>query len=153
MIGIYLTAYYPELVKKLVLIGSAGLKSNRHKLGTIIGDVRRLLAKLGLTKLENLGRRIVYRGLDVSDYHLSGAMKPIFRNVIAQDLSMAMQQVSCSTLIIHGEKDIIVPVAAGQRMQRFIRNSRLEIIKNAGHFAHLEKPELVFGLIGKFVKE
>ncbi len=44
------------------------------------------------------------------------------------------------TLIVWGEQDRIIPVAHAYQAHEAIPNSRLEIMKDAGHFPHVEEP-------------
>ncbi|GAC1530003.1 MAG: alpha/beta fold hydrolase [Acidimicrobiales bacterium] len=56
------------------------------------------------------------------------------------------------TLYLHGERDGCVGVELGRRAQAFLSSgSRVEIVANAGHFLHLEHPELVNRLIVEWV--
>jgi pimeloyl-ACP methyl ester carboxylesterase len=151
-LGIYLAAQYPELVEKLILVNSAGFRRKRHYLGTVIGFTGRVLQKLRLKTAERVGRKIAQRALGTQDYYQTGGMKKIFQNVISLDLTNFMRQVKPPTLIIHGRQDVVVPVRDARRMHGLIENSQLEIIKDAMHFVHQEKPELFLGLVKKFIK-
>jgi pimeloyl-ACP methyl ester carboxylesterase len=45
------------------------------------------------------------------------------------------------TLFLWGEHDQIVPLSAAHQLHNILPNSRLEIIANAGHLPHQERPE------------
>jgi pimeloyl-ACP methyl ester carboxylesterase len=55
------------------------------------------------------------------------------------------------TLIVWGREDPIVPLSAGQAYQRAIRGSRLEIIDNCGHRPEIEKPDEFVRLVRNFI--
>jgi 3-oxoadipate enol-lactonase len=56
------------------------------------------------------------------------------RNDFRQDL----QKVQCSTLIIQGEKDLLLPVHLAEEVHKNIKDSKLVVINNAGHTLNLE---------------
>ena len=63
-----------------------------------------------------------------------------------------MKYISCPTLIIHGDYDVI-PNESIERMAKEIKNSELHIIKKCGHFVHIEKPEEYFSTIISFLQK
>ncbi|HEX9253786.1 MAG TPA: alpha/beta fold hydrolase [Ignavibacteriaceae bacterium] len=63
-----------------------------------------------------------------------------------------MKSINCPTLIIHGENDPI-PNDAIKKMGSNIKNAELHIIKDSGHFVHIEKPKVYFELIRSFLKK
>lgn len=69
-------------------------------------------------------------------------MRETMKNLISQDLTSQLNFISAPTLILWGEKDTTTPLADGQLMHQLIRNSRLHVVKNAGHspyFTHAQE--------------
>jgi proline iminopeptidase len=58
------------------------------------------------------------------------------------DLVPRLRGVHTSTLVIHGEHDL-VPVEMAARIADAIPGSRLEVLTGCGHFAYLERPEVI----------
>jgi pimeloyl-ACP methyl ester carboxylesterase len=56
------------------------------------------------------------------------------------------------TLVIHGEEDIIIPIAAGEEMAGGVQNGRFVRVANAGHTPNLEDPDAVNAAISDFVE-
>ncbi len=56
------------------------------------------------------------------------------------DYREAMGKITCPTLILHGEKDLI-PLQASVVYQNLIKGSILKIIEDAGHFPFEENPD------------
>ena len=56
-----------------------------------------------------------------------------------------------STLIIWGIKDNVIPIEHSELFQKYVTNSRVEIILDAGHAPFAEKPKQVFKLINNFL--
>ena len=63
-----------------------------------------------------------------------------------------LPEISIPTLILHGEYDQLLPVCIAERAHRLIRSSRLEVVRNCGHFAPLEQPEAVNRALRDFLQ-
>ncbi len=69
------------------------------------------------------------------------------------DLLPRLNEISCPALIMHGEKDGLVPVAVAERFNKHITISDLCIIDNAGHMPMIEKPEETADCVKLFFKK
>jgi pimeloyl-ACP methyl ester carboxylesterase len=56
------------------------------------------------------------------------------------------------TLLVWGEDDRLVPRAYADEFARRLPQSRLEIVKGAGHAPHLEQPESTARVVGAFLR-
>lgn len=57
------------------------------------------------------------------------------------------------TLIIHGEHDRVIPVDSSRRLATCLPNLKLEIMKDAGHTPHEERPEQFTEIVRRFLEE
>lgn len=139
--------------RKIVMISPAGVslfKSRRKLLG--------FLSKIGSLVLfvppflfwRQKIKRLFYK-LIRSDYDESGPMKEIFGAVVGEDLTPFARAVSLPTLLVWGESDQTTPLSDGKLLHTLMTNSKLETIKEVGHFAHIEKSEEVVKLIEQFL--
>jgi pimeloyl-ACP methyl ester carboxylesterase len=55
------------------------------------------------------------------------------------------------TLVIWGDQDRIIPVEHGFAVHEARPGSRLEVLKDVGHFPHVERPTDVVELIDDFI--
>jgi pimeloyl-ACP methyl ester carboxylesterase len=139
--------------KKIVLISSAGVARRR----TFKNFALTVIAKLGrvATLIPPISfwrqriRRKLYEAIG-SDYFRSGAMSDTFLNIIREDLSEFARNTYIPTLIIWGENDVTTPITDGMRLSTFIRGSKFQVIKDAGHFVHSGRPKEVSELIRGF---
>jgi pimeloyl-ACP methyl ester carboxylesterase len=69
-----------------------------------------------------------------------------------EDLSSRLSEISVPTLVIHGEEDTIIPIAAGQEMADGVQNGHFVSVANAGHTSNLEDPDAVNTAISDFVE-
>ena len=56
------------------------------------------------------------------------------------DLSPVLAEVTAATLVVAGEKDFILGLAACREVSDGIRSVRLEVPDDAGHFPWIERP-------------
>lgn len=128
-VAIKFASRYNELVEKIILVDSAGIKP-RFSLKKFV-QIRRykLAKKLGLRTRDNSS----------PDYKkLSSLMKKTFVNIISENLAPFLKSISCPTLIIFGKEDKETPLFMAKKLNRKIKDSALIVFENCGHFAYLE---------------
>ncbi len=129
-VAIILSALFKENVQKVVFVDGAGLKPRRnlkYHLKVIKYKIRR---KLGFD-VSNFGS---------ADYlALSDDMKKIFKNIVNTHLDEFLPMITAPALIIFGENDATTPIYMAKRFKRKIKNSRLVILQNAGHFCFVDR--------------
>ncbi|MCK4781532.1 alpha/beta hydrolase [Candidatus Parcubacteria bacterium] len=147
-VAIKFSAKYPEKVEKLILVSSAGIKPKTNHLNFLAGAKKvKWLPGFSLT------RKIFYKYiLRKTDYFKAkGVMRETFKKIIEEDLTFHLSKIKISTLIIWGDKDKMTPISDAYLMNRKIPNSKLEILKNIGHFPYLKCPEKLSEIILKFI--
>lgn len=143
-ISIKLAAKYPEIINKLVLEDSAGIQPKQDPIKYFIYPLAKILKAIipnSFNFKERL-RRFFYKKLE-SDYLNAGLLKKTLTNILKEDQRNELDQIKNDTLIIWGENDSLkeTTTANAKVMYREIKNSRLEFIKNSGHFPHIENPQ------------
>lgn len=157
-------------VAGLILIDSGGVNvEGEQSLAPSymrIPVIGRLLIALALTS-----DRLVRRGLEksffddskvteerVAAYHRplktrGGQLAAVRARMQANQFPIEQQlnTLTVPTLIIWGAEDVVVPPAAGRKMNGLIAASKLIIIENCGHTPQEERPERVLEEIHKFV--
>jgi pimeloyl-ACP methyl ester carboxylesterase len=142
-VALAFAAKYPDRLKLLILIDSAGIYHNELPI-----RVKRLIfgtvAKLGkkLTSSEKL-RALLYKTARENDYKdATPQMRETMANLISTDLTSQLSQIIAPTTIVWGEKDKSTPLSDGKLMHKLIKNSRLFVIKDAWHspqFTHINE--------------
>lgn len=149
-VAIVLCAKYPELVKKLVLVDSGGMRrfSLKRCWKIFLYKVAKRLVGFGLKKKSSLKKygSADYKSLDVG-------MKNTFKKVVRQDLSAFAKKIKCPTLIVWGGKDKETPLWMGKKLDRLISNSGLAVFKNAGHFSFVDESASFAAAIRYFFEE
>lgn len=67
------------------------------------------------------------------------------------DSTAGLANISCSALVVVGERDEITPAADAEAMQRAIPRSSLCVIPGAGHLSSLEQPEVFSRALSDFL--
>lgn len=68
------------------------------------------------------------------------------------DARPCLHSISCPTLIVAGDRDDTVPLAAKQEMAAGIRGARLEIVSGSGHATPLDAPQVFNRLLLEFLE-
>lgn len=156
-IGIKLAVTHPKVVNKLILVDSAGVRqfemSWRNKILKGIADVGKpILYSLPNQMSLNI-RWKFYKAIGATDYLTAGRLKETYQKVINEDLEPVLHTISSPTLLIWGEKDRATPLKDGILMSKIIPNSKLVVIKNAGHYPFVDNSSEVNKQIENFLFE
>ncbi len=152
-IALYLAAFYPERVGKLILVDSAGIKPKRGwRTRLRVGGFKVMkytLALLGSWGDKHLQR--LYQKIGSADYRAAGALRSVLVKVVNEDLTPILGKIVCRTLLIWGELDSDTPLTDGQLMHSRLPSSRLVVIKGAGHYSYLKDPEFFCDTVTQFL--
>ena len=148
--SISLQSFKPD---KLVLLAASGIRTG--------GGARRLALKI-IAKTGDIAtiwlperyrqalRKSLY-GAAGSDMLVVPELQETFKQTVRQDVQADAAAITVPTLLIYAEDDRSVPLADGQKYQALIKHSDLQIIKQAGHFVHVDQPTQVESLIEAFL--
>lgn len=120
---------------KLILLDAAGVKMKKLKsaLAGVVFDVLGPFKKYVPQNFKNL--------FGSADYKSSGPMRKIFVKTVNQDLTNEMSKVTCQTIIVWGEKDLVLPLSQAMTIKNLIKGSVLRVVWGADHWPHLSKPD------------
>lgn len=140
-VSFFLATVYPDLVDKLVLMGSPGLRtppSLGARAKRALGRAGRAAGKLGPPGRAT--RDAIYRRVASTDYQEAGELRPILVKVVNEDFRSVLPRVKSSTLLVWGSNDEAAPLAHGEEMEKLIPDAGLVVFEGAGHFAYLDEP-------------
>lgn len=143
---------YPERVKQLILIDSAGIYHN----GLFITIKRRLfkvISTIGknLTSSDML-RKLLHKIAGVSDYkNASPIMRQTMTNLLKSDASLNLTQIKVPVTIIWGRNDTITPLSHAYKLHKLIPQSQLHLVEGARHAPFFTHPEKVTQIILKTI--
>jgi pimeloyl-ACP methyl ester carboxylesterase len=79
-------------------------------------------------------------------------MQETFRRVVTDDVQADAARLTLPVLLIYGEQDESTPIGYGEQFHQLMPDSRLQILPDAGHFVHTDRPDDVEKAIREFLK-
>lgn len=157
-VAAYLAACEPHICDFLILSGAA-VKRKRNIAKRIfflpIAKMGKYMCRLPVfCRFETMAKKILYKVSGSPDYNnTSGIKRDILKKVLSQDFSHLLGSIQIPTLVVWGERDTYVPFAFGKRISEQIPGAHFQVIPNAGHGLHQQKPEVLLERIKSFVSE
>lgn len=149
-IAIILSSMFNFNFEKLILVDSAGIKpkfSLKTKLKILNFKLNKFLVK------KNLKNKEVLNKFGSKDYKmLSENLKPVFKNIVNEDLTYLLKNINCKTLIIFGKTDADTPIYMAKILHKKIKNSTLKIL-DGGHFCYQDSIFQFTSILKKFLEE
>lgn len=125
---------FPDKVKTLVLIGTP------HKIPKVAFGIQNIIFRF-LPK--SIFQNMAFSKRDT--FILGNSMKE-------SDFSNRAKEISCSTLIICGEKDS-ANIKSAHYLNEHIKNARLQIIDDTGHVVNEENPKTLANVLDEYYKQ
>lgn len=130
-ICLMLAAQHPDKVDRLVLVDLAGVPTKRRLAGYLLP-----LAADVLLSVPSLLQVLVRDALRAGPRTLWRTANDLMR----EDVRAILHKIQAPSLIVWGEKDTLMPPAAGKILRREIARSRLVTIPGARHVPMLDRP-------------
>ena len=156
--GVIAIAYavrHPQRLKSLIL-ASVGTRANHRMVELISKGLRNPVKdpiEVAGTLIEQIGENLppAMKHKIMSQFQRMGpvAFKAFLHHgstvISVRDLSKVVDasKVQCKTILLHGEKDTIVDLDDVRFLASQIPHAQLRLIRDVGHFLHLEKEELL----------
>lgn len=140
--------------KKLVLLGSAGIRGEykgRTKALRVVTKSGKLITSPLPVSIKKKLRKKVYSSIG-SDMLVAENLQETFKKVVTDDVRDDARKITQLTLLIYGQDDTSTPPSYGEIFRDLIVRSKLVIIKDAGHFVHLDQAGQVNDTIQDFLK-
>jgi pimeloyl-ACP methyl ester carboxylesterase len=162
----------PEVVERLMLLSSAGVSQIdvARRPAMAAGKVAAFLTTANLAQKRWIARRPVSRHWVMSlicrhpsgikpdamfEALMKGADKPGFehalRATLEYDFRERIPQIGAPTIVIWGEKDMIIPVKDADAFVSMIDGARKVVIEDTGHVPMFERPRTFNKLLVEFL--
>lgn len=142
----------PQKIDKAVLLDSVGPKGvvfddsmyEAFRQMALSPDLTRTVILSTVLNSERLPSRLKDQIAEDGYKAVRGIGSSVLQILRSVDICDRIAQVKIPTLILHGAKDQIIPVADSELLARLMPNSTLEVLADAGHCLNVENPrELV----------
>lgn len=167
-VAVALARRHPRAIRALVLMAPAGFAPRGPLVaGALARGARPFLAARGRVGSVLAGsptaRRLLLWGTVADARRLPEAdarfmlaasaratrLREALETVLACDLADDLERLTVPVGLIWGERDRVVPVAAGERLARALPRIPLERIEDAGHVPQLERPRAYLAALGR----
>ncbi|WP_290597555.1 MULTISPECIES: alpha/beta fold hydrolase [unclassified Archaeoglobus] len=158
MISMKYCVEHPEKVLALILIGGGTRIRTFHKLGYPFAKFfasiayttsAKYVAKLAVGKNAVEVRKWVWE--QAMKYTPPYSAMNTYKTLRTIDLRKVAERIDKPTLVIAGEEDALLPLSRSKELNSLIKNSKLVVVKNAGHCVMLERPDEVNRAMDEFI--
>ncbi|MEN8253061.1 MAG: alpha/beta hydrolase [Patescibacteria group bacterium] len=138
-------------LEKLILVDSAGLADSltfaKKLQTTLFGAIPEPIKHL----VSNKFRRKILKLINSPTDHLDSSFyqRKVLKKVVCENIANHLINIETSTQIIWGRNDDATPLHQGEKFHRLIKNSKLEIFENSGHFPFIDEPIKFINTISK----
>ena len=170
-VALTFTLNFPELVDRLILVGSAGLGKEVSFLlrVTTVPGLGRLFSSPSKAGVAMLCKQAVYDSNLITDaiveefYQMATLPEAAAATLnvgrsnfniwgqFHQPITERLAAIAAPTLIIWGRQDPMVPVTHAQKAAKMIPNAQLAIIEECGHWSSIEHPQKFNQLVLEFL--
>lgn len=129
-------------VERMIFTGGAGIRPRRRaayygKVG--MAKFGKAAAKVGGSAGKRLQENIRGRVASADWLAAPEELRGTLRNILAEDLSPRLAQVSVPTLLMWGDRDEDTPMWMAEQMEREIPGAGLVVLRGGGHYAYAEQ--------------
>jgi len=152
-LGLFISAYYPLRVNRLILAGAAFKRRPKRSIwATTLNRYQKFFPFPKKGKL--FIKKILYRVFfPQSDFLRYPHLKTNFKKIIREDLTADLKKITTPTLILWGETDRYTPINQAYQLKKMVKQSYLKIFPRIGHSLPLKKPRAVFEHLDKFIHQ
>jgi pimeloyl-ACP methyl ester carboxylesterase len=162
MLAAEVAALDTRRAKKLVLVGAAGLWLDNHPIPDLFAsDLDDLPALLFHDPKSPLAQMMVAMPWDNQELLTAMYVERVKRFSAAskflwpipdRGLKKRAYRIAAPTLLLWGESDKVIPTVYAKEFQKYIRNSRVHMIKQAAHMVMYEQPAEFDKVVTEFLK-
>jgi pimeloyl-ACP methyl ester carboxylesterase len=150
-LGGYLAAKFAmehgHRVKKLVLVGPAGLRDDQHPTTDVLALPAEQIPHMLVSNFEVIRPHLPQApDLDfIGERYreMATVARLLWERPWDPKMPRYLHRLTMPTLLLWGEEDRLVPCQQAETWRRFIPTANIEIVKGAGHLVLDEKPEAV----------
>jgi pimeloyl-ACP methyl ester carboxylesterase len=161
MIAAEMAALAANDVKRLVLVGAAGLWIPEHPIPDLYAMLPHEYPRY-LAHDQQFGLKLLTGGLDFSnldvlaEFYIANSRRMAMAGKILFPIpnrrrSKRLYRIKAETLVLWGEDDLLIPPVYGEKFRELIPGARLVKIREAGHLLPYEQPEMFVSTVAGFL--
>ncbi|QQG40457.1 MAG: alpha/beta hydrolase [Candidatus Levyibacteriota bacterium] len=125
----------PQHISKLILTGVPVIRNTsfRKKIAFLIAVVGGKILKVFNLKIQDIGKKILYRSISEWDYYNAGPLRQVFKNIIGEELTGYAKSLKMPVILVWGKDDRIVPYTDVEKIKKIISHAQPVVVANTGH--------------------
>ncbi len=132
--------------EKLLLIGAPLIRKNRQANFNFRLNIYKFLNNLNL--ISEKSKEKFKNKYGSEDYkNATGIMRDTLVKTVNDDLSELLPKVNTKIELIWGENDTVIPLSIAEEANKKLKDSKLTIVKNAGHNMLKSKPDEIIKVL------
>ncbi len=135
--SIQLSSLYPQLMRRLVLINSSGIKPRRSFKKQVyfkaLATLRWCVKKIDRFVNLKLFEQWFIPKFASPDYLNAGTIRKTFVRTLHEEMHQELRSIAVPTLLLWGELDTETPLELGKRMAALVPNSKMIVLDGKGH--------------------
>lgn len=158
LIAALMLAKAPELFGSAVLldpVGAEGVKFEESMTAAFEAmkkDKNLVATVLGSTIHNNKAESALFKELVEDAFHAVNTVGAgVLKALDGFDVTSLLKKIANPVLVLHGEHDLLLPVADSQKLSLLMKNARFEVIAGQGHCTNVENPEKFVEIINRFL--
>jgi len=159
LLAALMLAKAPELFNKAVLldsVGARGIKFDNSILAAFEAmktDKNLTATVIGSTIHKNNPESYFFKTVLAEDaFHAVKTVGPwVLKNLDGLDIRNEIAQISHPVLVLHGEHDLLLPIADSKELAASLKNGQFKMIEGQGHCANVENPAKFVEIAAQFL--
>jgi len=139
---------------RIALLAGAGIRGERRGRLQLLKYVTKAGKIFAAPLPPAVQRRLRHKlyGAVGSDLLVAEHLQETFKRVVGDDVRADAATVTVPALLVYGELDQETPLRYGELFHELLQGSTLEILPEAGHFVHLDRPHAVIRAVEEFLR-
>ena len=142
--------------KKIVFIDAAGIRPKKNfKKSVRVATYKTTRKLLSLPLIRNHTAGLIEKArshFGSADYNNAPeVMRKTLVNLVNDDMTELLENISCPTFLIWGEKDTATPLYMAHIIEQRVKDTGLCVYEGAGHFSFAEQPRRTVAILDSFL--
>lgn len=126
---------YKNAAKALVLTGVPIIRhvTIKRKIAYFVAVLGGFVFKIFPKETKIFMRKVLYSFIGEWDYYKAGPLQQVFKNIIGEELTSYVKDISIPVLLVWGEKDMVVLAADVLQIKKFMPHAKAVIVAGEDH--------------------
>ncbi len=126
---------YKNAAEALILTGVPVIRhaSLKRKIAYFTAVAGGIVFKIFPKETKVFMRKVLYSIIGEWDYYKAGPLQQVFKNIIGEELTAYIKNISVPVMLVWGKEDRIVSAADAWQIKKYILHAKVVIVAGEGH--------------------